>query len=124
MTVKKSNSSKRKSEEIPTKTVEANLPPKMVPTEDYKSIYANFVVAAYSPFDIALMIGEAVGGDEQGRQIVHQKVRVTMAPAEAKVVMFLLANTLKSFEEQFGEVKVPENQVPSGWAESTVPTRR
>ncbi len=110
---KKNSPSKTKPQVNPTKSANINLPPRFVVEDGFKSIYANFVVTAFSPFDVSLVIGEAVGGDDEGRQVVHQKVRVTMAPAEAKVVMLILANTLRIFEEQFGEVKIPESQVPA-----------
>ena len=87
-------------------------PPSLITDADFKSIYTNFVLAQYTPFDVSLTIGEAVGPDSEGRQVVHQKARITMAAPEAKIVMLILANTLKVYEQQFGEIRLPPGQVP------------
>ncbi|MGA9647560.1 MAG: DUF3467 domain-containing protein [Candidatus Korobacteraceae bacterium] len=75
---------------------------------DYKTIYTNHVQGGVTPFDISLEIGEAGGYNKHtNKWTVDLKAKVTMSPTEAKVVLAILAGTIKSFEEQFGPISIP-----------------
>jgi hypothetical protein len=78
---------------------------------DFKLIYTNYVQAGYTPLDVMLMVGETTGLNE-GKVVVQHKARITMSPTEAKIVARILANTVKLFEKQFGEIVVPEGMMP------------
>jgi hypothetical protein len=78
---------------------------------DFKLIYTNYVQAGFTPLDVALMVGETTGLNE-GKVVVQHKARITMSPTEAKIVARILANTVKLFEKQFGEIFVPEGMMP------------
>jgi uncharacterized protein DUF3467 len=109
-----------KKKELP-KPAEITVPePTFVMDPEFKNIYANFVVAQFTPFDISLSLGEAIGIDSQGKQLVNQKGRLTMAAQEAKIVMLILANTVRLYEQQFGELKIPTNLMP-GFREGASP---
>jgi hypothetical protein len=79
---------------------------------DYKNVYTNFVQGQFSPFDMSFMIGEALGPGPDGKQMILQKVRITMAPMEAKIVLMILANAIQKYEEQFGKLSIPPNLMP------------
>ncbi len=107
---------KKQSQNLATRQDAAKAPEvqaTFVMAPDFKQIYVNFVQASFTPFDIGLMMGEVVGLDEHGHQIVQQKARVTMAAMEAKIVMLILANTLKAYEGQFGRIIIPDNLAPT-----------
>jgi hypothetical protein len=78
---------------------------------DFKRIYANYVQAGFTFFDVTLLLGENVAIDNQGVQ-VEVKSTVTVAPSEAKILYRILANTLKEYERQFGPIVVPDVIMP------------
>jgi len=78
---------------------------------DFKLIYANFIQSAFSPLDVALTLGEVMG-NEQEKLFVLTKARVTMTPAEAKILQTILSNTIRNYESRFGEIVVPPEVLP------------
>lgn len=90
-------------------TTNANADPiaetEIVRVPDFKSYYTNFVQAGLSPFDISLEIGEAEGYNPQtNKWLVLIKAKITMAPNEAKLVVAILANAVRNFESQYGQI--------------------
>lgn len=77
---------------------------------DFKSLYVNWVQTSITPFDISLVVGEAVPVDQTTFD-VEQKARINFHPIEAKVIAVMLAQALENYETQFGEVTVPSGQV-------------
>jgi hypothetical protein len=101
---------------MPTKKkIEAPTVPAAITVEDlapdFKLIYTNYVQASFTPLDVALLVGETVGA-KLGKFMVQNKARITMSPTEAKIVARILANTVKLFEQQFGEIIVPDGMMP------------
>jgi hypothetical protein len=80
---------------------------KFTKTTEYRTIYANWVQAAFGPFDISMLLGTAFAHPTQ-EMIVEQAARVVFSPIEAKLTAMILTNVIKSFENQFGEIKIPE----------------
>jgi hypothetical protein len=78
---------------------------------DFKTIYTNFVQAAFSPLDIVMTLGD-VQGVTEGRYIIEARARVVMTPAEAKILVRIMGNTLKNYEAKFGEVVVQGGLMP------------
>jgi hypothetical protein len=78
---------------------------------DFKLIYANFVQSIFSPLDVALTFGEIMGA-EGDKVYVLTKARVTMTPAEAKILQMIVAKTVGDYEEKFGEISVPSVLMP------------
>jgi|ERR1700733_3520584 hypothetical protein len=73
--------------------------------DDYKSIYVNWVQSSLTPFDISLIIGEALAIGPSIFDVEH-KARIIFNPAEAKVVAGMLAQSVELYEKQFGPVPV------------------
>jgi hypothetical protein len=86
--------------------------PSYILSPEFKHLYVNFVQASFTPFDISLMMGEVMGLDAKGQQVINQKARVVTSAAEAKVLMFVLANTIRQWEAQFGKIALPPGQAP------------
>jgi hypothetical protein len=80
---------------------------------DFKSVYTNFVQGQFSPFDMSFMIGEALGPGPDGKQMIQQKVRITMAPMEAKIFLMIIANAVQNYEAQFGKLSIPPELMPA-----------
>jgi hypothetical protein len=74
---------------------------------DFKTFYVNWVQASFTPFDISLVIGEAFAADTPDTFEVEQKARIIFHPLEAKVVAGMLAQAIRNYEKQVGEVPVP-----------------
>lgn len=81
------------------------------PAPDFKLIYVNFIQSAFSPLDVALTLGEVTGADGD-KWVVQTKTRVTMTPVEAKIFQGIISNTIKNYEDKFGEIVVPEILMP------------
>jgi hypothetical protein len=101
------------------KTTTNNLPEGAIPFQaayitspEFRHLYVNFVQASFTPFDVSLMMGEVMGFDDKGQQVINQKARVVMSAAEAKVLMYVLANTVRQWETAFGKITMPPGQVP------------
>ncbi len=80
---------------------------------DFKSIYVNWIQTATSQLEIVMIVAEmhplgpemhplGPGGIE-----VEQKARVMMHPLQAKIVVEMLQNAIRSYEENYGEIKIP-----------------
>jgi Protein of unknown function (DUF3467) len=83
-----------------------------VRSSDFRTIYANNSGFSTNPFDMAFTLNE-VTQDENGQVFIEQKARVIMPPLHAKLFAMILTHNVKSFETQFGEIKVPQNIKPS-----------
>jgi hypothetical protein len=73
---------------------------------DFKSIYTNFAQTAASPADISLGVGEAMP-TPAGIVEVEMKVRLVMAPMQAKIMLAMLFNVIRQYEGQFGSIVIP-----------------
>jgi hypothetical protein len=73
---------------------------------DFRSIYANWVQATFSPHDISMMVGESF---QTGPQIVgvEHKARIIFSPLEGKLLSVILRKIVETYETQFGEIVVP-----------------
>jgi hypothetical protein len=78
-----------------------------VPAPDFKLIYTNHIQAFFSALDMAFVFGEILGSEDGEKWQVQTKVRVTMSPAEAKILQTIVTNLVKSYEAKFGEINVP-----------------
>ncbi len=101
---------------MPTKKKSSAVAPQQIQAvfetaADFKLIYANFIQSAFSPLDVAFVFGEVMHAD-QGSQSILTKVRVTMTPAEAKLFRGIISDTIRNYEEKFGEIAVPAIMVP------------
>jgi 6-phosphofructokinase len=98
-----------KQKEAPTQKSEAEV--KMVPAPDFKIFYVNHIQASFTPFDISLVMSEALGAEE-GKFLIQAKARVTISPVEAKILQMILANTIANFEKAIGPITIPIGMTP------------
>src|SRR5271157_1489272 len=78
---------------------------------DFRSVYANNTAFNVSTFDFSMTFGEIVGLLD-GRLTVEQHTKVTMSPLHVKVSLQVLAQQVAQFEQQFGEIKIPQAPSP------------
>jgi hypothetical protein len=79
--------------------------------ENFKTLYANWVQASFTPFDISLVVGQAMSGNAPSTFEVEQKARIIFHPLEAKVVIAMLGKAVETYEKQFGAIPVPGGAV-------------
>jgi hypothetical protein len=80
--------------------------PVAVAAPDFKTIYTNFVNAAFSPLDIFFTLGEAIGPGPDGRPVILQRAKIIMSPKEAKIVAAILMKAVADYEKKFGKIVV------------------
>lgn len=68
--------------------------------------YANFVVVTHSPAEFVMDFTRLLPGVPKAK--VHS--RIIMAPPHAKAFVNALADNLRKFEAQYGEIKNLDNQ--------------
>jgi hypothetical protein len=51
---------------------------------------------------MSIVFGEIVEGN-----VIEELAHITMSHAHGKAVAAILANNIKNFEKQFGEIKIP-----------------
>ena len=90
----------------------SNLGPITRRGPEFRTIYSNNSGFSINPFDFAFTLNE-VTQNEKGEIFVDQKARVVMSPLHAKVFTIVLAQNLKNFESQFGEIVIPEGVIAS-----------
>jgi len=97
---------------MPRKKRSAPSAPKVVPNiqpckaTDFRTLYVNWMQGSFSPFDITLAVGQTRPTGPSSFEIEHQ-ANILFNPLEAKVAVVMLANLIRVFESNFGEVKIP-----------------
>lgn len=76
-------------------------------TPDFRQVYANNVQIGFSNFDIALSFGQ-ISGEEEGKTVVDVSTHVIMSRELAKLLAGLLVANIKAYEQQFGEIVIPQ----------------
>ena len=69
--------------------------------------YANFAVVTHSPAEFVMDYIRVLPGMKKSKV----KSRIIMAPMHAKTLMMALQDNIKKFENKFGEIKVPKQEV-------------
>ena|ERR1700732_3755191 len=75
----------------------------------FREVYANTSLTGLSPFDITLTFAKA--SDVAGQAMQVDQVAVTMSPQHFKALCQSLNETLKAYEDAFGELKVPDSDI-------------
>lgn len=91
----------------------ADIPVSSVPrrrVEGFADVYANNASAVAGYYDLAIVFSEIQGGSDD-KPIVLEKCRVSMNPAHGKALALVLAQTVKRWENTFGEIKLPPGMV-------------
>ncbi len=84
----------------------SQVPPQFqveVGEKEAEGIYSNIVFIAHSPSEVILDFARALPGLPKAR--VH--ARIIMTPQHAKSLLQALDQNLRSFETQFGPIKLP-----------------
>ena len=113
-TIKQKSNHEQQASQMPAQPTQPQpqTQPNFVQAPDFKSIYTNFVNAAFSPLDIFLILGEAMGVGPDGKPTVLQRAKVIMSPVEAKIVAAIFAQTVANFEKQYGKIEVAKEFMP------------
>jgi hypothetical protein len=74
-------------------------------TSDFKTLYVNYVQTFFTPFDMTLLVGQAVSVDPKAAEVEH-KARIVMHPAEAKILSALLSQSVEQYEKQYGDIPI------------------
>lgn len=83
---------------------------------DFKQVYANNVQIGFSSFDMGLTFGQ-ITGEEDGKTVIEETVRILMPRELGKLLAGLLMQNVISYEQQFGEIKIPTLLLAEGEAE-------
>jgi hypothetical protein len=70
--------------------------------------YANVAQVVFSPAEFVFDFGRAVPG-RHGFKIIS---RIITTPLHAKQILMTLSENISRFEEQFGEIKMPQRPGP------------
>jgi len=70
--------------------------------------YANVAQVVFSPAEFVFDFGRAVPG-RRGFKIIS---RIITTPLHAKQILMTLSENVSRFEEQFGEIKMPQRPAP------------
>lgn len=73
----------------------------------FQTVYANNVAIGFSAFDMSITLGEIVG-EEDGKPVVEETVKVLLTREMGKVFSRLLSNNIEAFEKNFGKIIVPD----------------
>ncbi len=69
----------------------------------FRTIYANTTKMAYTPWDVRISFSQLVDAS-QGGSIIEEEVCLVMSPQHAKVVAAIWQDTIRQYENKFGEV--------------------
>ena len=77
-----------------------------VRTERFRQLYANNMQVGFSSWDLAITFGE-ITGEQDGKPVIEETVRVIMTREIAKVLSTILKNHIDVYEQHVGELKLP-----------------
>ena len=89
-----------------TNKIKSSPQPQIRNAADFKTIYVNFAQTAANPMDISLGVGEA-SPTNTGIVEVEMKARLVMAPLQAKIMLGMLVQVIRQYENQFGKIVIP-----------------
>lgn len=73
----------------------------------YASSYSNNIQYAINSADFVFIFGEVIDVSDQ-EITIEQRARVTMTPAQAKIMSILLKQQVEAYEERLGtEITIP-----------------
>ena len=75
-------------------------------SEDFKRVYSNNVALSFSMWDMSIAFGEIVG-EEDGKPVVEEHVKVTMSLQHAKAFAAILGANIVRFERETGQINIP-----------------
>ena len=70
---------------------------------DLEAIYSNFALITFSPSEVIVDFARVLPNTPKSK--VH--VRILMTPMHAKLLLNALADSIRKYEGQFGEISIP-----------------
>ncbi|MGH2591999.1 MAG: DUF3467 domain-containing protein [Anaerolineae bacterium] len=70
---------------------------------DLEAIYSNFALITFSPSEVIVDFARVLPNTPKSK--VH--VRILMTPMHAKLLLNALSDSIRKYEAQFGEIKIP-----------------
>jgi hypothetical protein len=99
----------------------AELP--VVQSTAFVHVYTSNVQIETSVFDVRLTFGDK-RSQADGRTYIEQSLEVVMSLQHAKALVLTLAQNLKHYEEQVGEIKLPNRVQPASPPQQPGPTSK
>lgn len=103
-------------------TVAAPIPAakvKYVDGPQYAASYCNNVGYALSAVDLVLIFGEVVEATPE-EAIVERRARITMSPAQGKMLRYIIGQQIKQYEDINGPIEMPQGfKLPSEKADES-----
>jgi hypothetical protein len=81
-----------------------------IPDDVVDGTYANVAQIVFSPAEFVFDFGRAVPGRASFKIIS----RIITTPLHAKQFLLTLSENVSRFEDQFGEIKIPQRPEPAG----------
>ena len=80
---------------------------KRVRTDDFISLYANNVSVSISLWDVGMIFGEILG-EEDGKAVIEETVKIVMSREMAKIMNLLLTANIADYEKKNGTIHIPD----------------
>ena len=88
--------------------VNAVSPPQRIRSTQYRDVYANSTNLRMGPFDVTFVFGQLTEAPPgSGITAVEDQVGITISPQHLKNLAFVFVETLRAWEEAFGEIPLP-----------------
>jgi hypothetical protein len=69
-------------------------------SEEFVEVYANYVSAATSPWDMIIMFSRTVVDDPQN-PMIEQRASISLSPQTAKALLHILSRNLQTYDLHF-----------------------
>ena len=80
---------------------------------DFKIIYVNSALVQLGAFDFRISVGVAPEDDKPDEVIrLEEHAQLIMSPQHAKALLRALANNVKKYEDEFGEINLMPKSAP------------
>jgi len=81
-----------------------------LPEEEADGNYSNFNVISHSDAEFVIDFARIVPGVKKA----NVKSRIIMTPTHAKALLYTLKENIDRYENEHGEIEMPEQQLPFG----------
>lgn len=81
--------------------------------EDYFTVYANNLAISFTTWDMALIFGEIVGLNPEGKPMIEEIGKVIMTREFAKLVAQILSLNIVAYEKKFGPIEMRHYAPPA-----------
>ena len=82
----------------------------VVLSSQYRLVFSNIFTLKISDNELMLSFGATMGGPD-GNPYLMQEVTVAMTARSTKILSILLGGAIEKFEQQFGEISIPEEKL-------------